>query len=147
MPGGCLGADEGPDVDGTGLAPSCRGPAVKPTPSPDTVDEYIRAFAPETRAILEAVRATVLAAVPEGEERISYRMPAVFCHGVVVYYAAFRNHLGLYPPVEDARVRQRVAAWAGPKGNLQFQYSQPIPYGLIAEVATARLKANLARAR
>ena len=115
-------------------------------PVPASVDEYIDRFPNEVQAILCSVRATVRKAAPESEERISYSMPAVFQHGVVVYFAAFKRHIGLFPPVEDPKVRARVASYAGPKGNLQFPYSKPIPHELIAEVVTARLKANLAKA-
>lgn len=85
-------------------------------------------------------------AVPGGEERISYRMPAMFKHGVVIYYAAFKRHLGVFPPVSDPEVKAKVSRYAGPKGNLQFPYSEPIPYDLIAEVAKARLAQNTAAA-
>jgi uncharacterized protein YdhG (YjbR/CyaY superfamily) len=115
-------------------------------PAPQTVDDYIGGFPPATRALLQAVRATVLRAAPGATERISYRMPAVFLSGVVVYYAAFKNHLGVFPPVEDAAVKAKVAPYAGPKGNLQFPYSSPIPYDLLAEVVKARLRANLSKA-
>ena len=111
-----------------------------------SVDEYIAGFPAEIRELLEAVRSTVLAAVPGGDERISYKMPAVFCSGVVVYYAAFKSHIGLYPPVADPAVSKRVARFAGPKGNLQFPYSEPLPLDLIAQVAKARLAANQASA-
>ena len=115
-------------------------------PVPASVDEYIAGFPADIQAVLQAVRATVRAAAPDAEERISYRMPAVFQHGVVVYFAAFKRHLGLFPPVEDPAVRARVAPYAGPKGNLQFPYDQPIPHPLIAAVVEARLVANLAKA-
>lgn len=111
-----------------------------------TVDEYLQTLPPDKRAALEAVRAAVLASVPDGEERISYRMPALFCHGVVIYYAAFKSHLGVFPPVEDTRLRAKVRPYAGPKGNLQFPFSQPIPCDLIAEVARTRWQSNLAKA-
>ena len=115
-------------------------------PIPASVDEYIAGFPADIRAVLQAVRATVRAAAPEAEERISYRMPAVFQHGVVVYFAAFKRHIGLFPPVEDPAVRAQAAPYAGPKGNLQFPYDQPIPHRLIAAVVEARLEANLAKA-
>jgi uncharacterized protein YdhG (YjbR/CyaY superfamily) len=108
----------------------------------ESVDSYIRGFPPEIREILQKVRATALQVAPEAQERISYRMPALFQDGVVVYFAAFRNHIGLFPPVQDPELRARVAAYAGPKGNLQFPYGQRIPYRLIAAVVKARLKAN-----
>ncbi len=110
------------------------------------VDEYIAGFPAETRKLLKAVRSAVLAAVPGGEERISYKMPAVFSSGIVVYYAAFKNHIGLYPPVADPAIAARAARFAGPKGNLQFPYSEPLPLNLIGEIAKARYAANLAAA-
>ncbi len=114
--------------------------------TPSTVDDYIAAFPAEVRKLLMAVRAEVLAAVPGGEERISYAMPAVFASGVVVYYAAFKHHIGLYPPVSDPVVRRKVAPYAGPKGNLQFPYGEPLPLELIGEVARSRLEANRKKA-
>ncbi len=119
---------------------------MKPGATPASVDDYIAAFPAEIQAILRAVRDTVRAAAPQAEERISYRMPALFQHGVVVYFAAFKQHLGLYPPVEDAAVRAMVARYAGPKGNLKFPYAEPIPHDLIASVVEARLRADRAKA-
>ncbi len=117
-----------------------------PSASPATVDEYIASFSPEVQAVLQAVRQAIRAAAPQAEERISYRMPALFQRGAVVYYGAFKRHLGLYPPpVDEPGLRDRVAPYAGPKGNLQFPYREPLPLDLIAEVVRARLKANLAR--
>lgn len=114
--------------------------------TPESVEAYIDGLPPEQRDILCEVRSTVRNAVPGGEERISYRMPAVFKHGVVIYFAAFKRHLGVFPPVSDPVVKARVSRYAGPKGNLQFPYSEPIPYDLIAEVAKARLAQNTAAA-
>jgi len=113
---------------------------------PATVDQYIARFPADVQAVLRAVRATIRQAAPQAEERISYRMPAMFQNGVVVYFGAFKRHLGLFPPVDDPLVRARAAAYAGPKGNLQFPYDQPIPHGLIAEIVRSRLQANQAKA-
>ncbi len=113
---------------------------------PATVDEYIESFPPNIQAVLRTVRAAVQQAAPQAEERISYRMPALFQSGAVVYFGAFKNHLGLFPPVEDPALLAKVAQYAGPKGNLQFPYSQPIPHGLIAEIVRSRLQANQAKA-
>jgi len=110
------------------------------------VDDYIRQFPPEIQEILGAVRAAVRAAAPGAEERISYRMPALFQEGAVVYFAAFKRHIGLFPPVEDPAVRAKVARYAGPKGNLQFPYGAPMPLDLIADVVRARVAANRAKA-
>ncbi len=113
---------------------------------PATVDEYIESFPASIQAVLRAVRATVRQAAPQAEERISYRMPALFQNGAVVYFGAFKSHLGLFPPVEDPALLSQVAQYAGPKGNLQFPYSQPMPHQLIAAVVQARVRSNAARA-
>lgn len=113
---------------------------------PATVDEYIKSFPPDIRAVLRAVRAAVQEAAPQAEERISYRMPALFQNGVVVYFGAFKDHLGLFPPVEDPDLLHQVAQYAGPKGNLQFPFSQPMPLELIAAAVQARVKSNAAKA-
>jgi len=69
-------------------------------------------------------------------------MPALFQGGVLVYYGAFKHHLGLFPPVEDPVLRERAARYAGPKGNLQFPYAAPVPYDLIVAIVASRLKTN-----
>lgn len=115
-------------------------------PVPATVDEYIQSFPPNIQAVLGIVRATVQQAAPQAEERISYRMPALFQGGAVVYFGAFKNHIGLFPPVEDPALLAQVAQYAGPKGNLQFPYSKPMPLELIAAVVHARIRSNAAKA-
>jgi uncharacterized protein YdhG (YjbR/CyaY superfamily) len=112
---------------------------------PATIDEYIASFEPAVQAVLRTVRAAVRQAAPQAEERISYRMPALFQNGAVVYYGAFKNHLGLFPPVEDPTLRSQVAKYAGPKGNLQFPYGEALPLDLIVQVVQARVAANAAK--
>jgi uncharacterized protein YdhG (YjbR/CyaY superfamily) len=103
------------------------------------VDEYIAGFPPKVRAILKRVRATIRKAAPGSEEVISYRMPAIRKNGrIVVYFAGFKNHIGMYPPVKGVKGTER---YAGPKGNLKFPYDEPIPFALIARVVKARFHA------
>jgi len=114
--------------------------------APATVDDYIAAFAPEMQALLQRVRATVRAAAPDAHEVISYRMPALKQHGVLVYFAAFRHHIGFYPPIRgDARLEQAAAPYAGEKGNLRFPLDEPIPYALIGRLTKLRAKQDKAR--
>ena len=124
-----------------------RAPARSSTPAarPATVDAYLAACAPEARPLLDQVRGIVRRVVPQGEERISYGMPAMFLDGVVVYYAAFRRHIGMYPPVRDEALRRRLARYAGPKGNLQFALAEPLPLELVEAVVRALLAENRAR--
>ena len=115
--------------------------------APATVDEYIASFPPEVRAVLQRVRQVVREAAPEAREVISYRMPALKQNGVLVYFAAFKGHIGLYPPVTgDARIQKAIAPYAGEKGNLRFPFDRPIPYDLIARITALRAKQDSAKA-
>ena len=98
------------------------------------------------RPILREIRRTIRTAAPGAEEVISYRMPAFRLHGILVYFAAFKNHIGLFPPVSgDARLEKAIEPYAGPKGNLRFHLDRPIPYALIERIVRARVKQDLAR--
>ena len=112
----------------------------------DPVEDYIGGFAAPVQGVLRAVRAAARAAAPDAEERISYRMPALFQQGVLLYYAAFKKHIGLFPPVADPALRARAARYAGPKGNLQLPLNEPMPLGLIGAIVRARLEANRSKA-
>jgi uncharacterized protein YdhG (YjbR/CyaY superfamily) len=112
-----------------------------------TVDEYIAAFPAEIRRILRRIRATVRKAAPGAQERISYGMPSFTQGRTLMYYAAFTNHIGLYPPVKgDAKLRTEIARYANEKGNLKFPLDEPIPYALIGRIVKARVKENRATA-
>jgi uncharacterized protein YdhG (YjbR/CyaY superfamily) len=117
--------------------------------STKSIDAYIAACSPAVRPTLRKLRATIRrAASPDVQEMISYRMPAFARHGMLVYFAAFKNHIGLYPPVRgNAKLEAAVAKYAGPKGNLRFPLDQPIPYTLIARIVKLRVKQNLEKAR
>jgi uncharacterized protein YdhG (YjbR/CyaY superfamily) len=115
--------------------------------APKSIDEYIAAFSPEVQAILERVRLTISNAAPDAQETISYRIPAFTLSDALVYFAAFKNHIGFYPPVKgDARLEKVISGYAGEKGNLRFPLAQPIPYGLIERIVKLRVKQNLAKA-
>ena len=118
------------------------------TLNPASIDEYIQAFPPEIQSILQSIRTTIRKAAPEAEEIISYRMPAFKQNGILVYFAAFKKHIGLYPPVSgDAAIEKAIAPYAGPKGNLQFPLDQPVPYKLIERIVKLRLKQNQAKSK
>ena len=113
---------------------------------PTTIDGYIKGFPPRVRSILQRIRRTVRDAAPEAAEVISYRMPAFKLNGILVYFAAFKNHIGLYPPVRgDANLVEAAAPYAGEKGNLRFPFDEPIPYELIKRIVLYRRKQNLAK--
>jgi uncharacterized protein YdhG (YjbR/CyaY superfamily) len=113
---------------------------------PASVDEYIARFDPEVQAVLQRVRIAVRAGAPEAVEVISYRMPALKQGGVLVYFAAFKNHIGLYPPITgNARLEARASPYAGEKGNLRFPYARPIPYALITALTALRARQDAQR--
>jgi uncharacterized protein YdhG (YjbR/CyaY superfamily) len=114
---------------------------------PANLDEYIAAAAPAARPLLEEIRRVIRAAAPEAEELISYGMPAFKQNGILLYFAAFKGHIGVFPPVSgDAKLEQALQPYAGPKGNLRFPMDRPIPYALIRRIVRLKLKQNLARA-
>jgi uncharacterized protein YdhG (YjbR/CyaY superfamily) len=99
------------------------------------VDAYIARFPKTEQSLLRKVRRTILDAAPKAIETISYRIPAYRQHGILVYFAGFKAHIGLFPPVRgNAALARSVAKYAGPKGNLRFPYSQPLPLTLIARI-------------
>ena len=103
---------------------------------------YVAGFPPRVRTILKTIRRTIKAAAPEAEETFSYRMPAFRQRRILIYFAAFKSHIGLYPPVRgDAKLLRDVAPYVGPKGNLRFPLDAPVPYELIRRIVKARVTA------
>lgn len=115
--------------------------------APRTIDEYIARCPDEVQLILEKIRAIVVTVAPDAQERISYRMPAFWQQGILIYFAAFKSHIGIYPPFSgDAELEQALARYRGPKGNLKFPLDEPIPYQLIRRLVRRKLEQNLAKA-
>ena len=103
-----------------------------------SVDAYISGCPPEVRPVLRQIRRIVKRTVPAATETISYRMPAYRLERTFLYFAAFKNHIGIYPPVKgDRALAKALAPYRGPKGNLKFPLDRPMPYELIARVVAA----------
>ena len=128
-------------------------PATKPIASTKAkaasravINDHIAACAPNVRTIMKAVRAMIRQEVPTAGEKISYGMPAFELDGILICYEAFKNHLGIFPPVKgDAALSKALAKYRGEKGSLRFSFDEPMPYPLIRRVVQARLKEHLAR--
>jgi uncharacterized protein YdhG (YjbR/CyaY superfamily) len=104
-------------------------------------DEYLASTSPEVRPMLEEIREIVKRTVPEAEEIISYQMPAFRYGRIFIYFAAFKNHVGIYPPVKgDADLEIALLPYRGPKGNLRFPLDQPMPFDLIQRVVASLAK-------
>ena len=111
------------------------------------IDGYISQFPADVQAILQKVRTTISSAAPGAKETISYLMPAFKLHGMLIYFAAWEKHIGLYPPISgDKTLENAVARYAGPKGNLQFPLDEPIPYDLIERIVKLRMNQDTAKA-
>lgn len=115
--------------------------------APATIDDYIAGFPPDVQAILQQVRYCVRRAAPDARETISYRIPALERNGILVYFAAFKHHIGFFPPVSgDAKLMKAAAPYAGEKGNLRFPYERPMPFALIERITRQRVKLDEAKA-
>ena len=104
----------------------------------ETVDEYIASFPEAVRSILEQVRETIHAAVPEAGEKISYQIPTVTVDGkAVVYFSGWKKHISVYPvPDLDDALSARLEPYRSGKGTVKFQLDEPIPYDLIGRLAS-----------
>lgn len=112
-----------------------------------SIDEYIATFPEETQKILEEIRATIKAAAPEAEEKISYQMPTFFLKGNLVHFAAFKNHIGFYPtPSGTQSFRDEISIYQGAKGSIRFPLDEPMPFDLITRIVKFRVQENLAKA-
>ena len=98
--------------------------------------------------MLEDLRRTIRAAAPRAEEKISYRMPAFYLQGNLVYFAVFKNHIGFYPTSSGVEAFAReLASYDVSKGTVRFPLDRPLPLKLIARIVRFRAAENLKRAR
>ncbi len=112
-----------------------------------TVDEYINSFPLEVRKILEKLRQTIARAAPNAEEVISYNMPAFKLNGALVYYAAYKKHVGFYPTNSGiTEFADELADYKTSKGAIQFPLEKPLPTGLITKIVKFRAVENKAKA-
>jgi len=118
------------------------------TKKPENVNEYIGSFPNDVQEILERIRMTIQKAAPDAKEKISYSMPAFEQNGIVVYFAAFKNHIGLYAlPTGNEAFKGEFSSYKSGKGSVQFPFNQPIPYELIMKIVKFRVKENLEKAK
>src|SRR2546422_8388392 len=119
---------------------------VKAGTTPKTVDEYLAAVPKEARATLEKLRKTIKAAAPRATEVISYQMPMYKHHGMVIGFAAFKDHCSLFPgsAVMDAH-KEELKRYDTSKGTIRFPAHKPLPAALMRKLVKARIAENKAR--
>ena len=114
-----------------------------------TIDEYIEASPKDVQGILQRLRLTIRKAAPEAVETISYQMPTFKLNGKgLVYFAAFKNHIGLYPiPSGIEAFKKELSEYKLGKGSVQFPIDKPIPYDLVRRIVRFRARENQERKR
>jgi uncharacterized protein YdhG (YjbR/CyaY superfamily) len=114
----------------------------------NTIDEYHACFPPATLKKLEALRSIIRKAAPQSEEVISYNMPAFRANGVLVYYAAYKEHIGFYPTADPIRVfKEDLLKYKTSKGTIQFPIGKNIPASLVKKIVMFRVSEDLQKAK
>jgi uncharacterized protein YdhG (YjbR/CyaY superfamily) len=117
-----------------------------PRAIPKSVQDYISSFSPPVRASLRKIRATIRRAAPGAMETISYGIPAFTLNGPLIYFAAFKSHISIYPmkAAIRAQFKKELTGYLSGKATAKFPLDKPIPYSLIERVVKFRVKENLA---
>jgi uncharacterized protein YdhG (YjbR/CyaY superfamily) len=115
---------------------------------PSNTDEYIAGFPVEVQEMLEQVRLTIKTVAPQAEEVISYGMPAFKLHSILVWFAAYKNHIGFYPHSSGIEVfKKELSGYKSAKGSVQFPLNKSLPLDLITEIVKYRVIENLEKVR
>lgn len=113
-----------------------------------TVNEYIESYPSDVKSMLEDLRNAIRQAAPKAEEVISYNMPAYKFHGILVYFAGHKNHIGFYPGsgAITGIFKDKLTVYKTSKGTIQFPLDKPLPIRLIKDIVKFRMEENLERA-
>ncbi|EMO38783.1 PF08818 domain protein [Leptospira noguchii serovar Autumnalis str. ZUN142] len=107
------------------------------------INEYINLFPEDVQDKLRKLRSTIRKAAPNAEEKISYQMPAFALNGNLVYFAAYKKHIGFYPTSSGIKKFQtELTKYKTTKGAIQFPMDQPLPLKLITKIVKYRIKEN-----
>ena len=113
----------------------------------ENIDDYIAAQPLEKRASLEKFRTIIQKAAPKATEVISYGMPAFKQDGILVYFAAFKNHYGFFPTASPIIVfKKKLLPYKTSKGAIQFPADNPLPIKLIQAIVKYRTLQNKEKA-
>ena len=116
---------------------------MNPSDIPKTVDDYLAALPEDARATLKKIRKTIRAAAPRATEGISYQMPMYKQHGMLVGFAAFKDHCSLFPGAKPvATFKDELKAYKTSKGTIQFPIGKPLPAALVKKIVKARVVEN-----
>lgn len=108
-----------------------------------TVDEYIKAAPGEAQAKLVQLRQLIKEAAPDAEERISYQMPYYDYHGRLIYFAGYKEHIGLYVMSDASEaLKKEIEKYHSGKATLRFPVKEPLPAALIKKIVRIQAAAN-----
>ena len=111
-----------------------------------TIDEYIATFPKDIQTTLEKLRQAIRESAPNAKEAISYQMPAFKLNGNLVYFAAFKNHIGFFPTSSAIEAfKEKLSPYELSKGTVRFPVNEPIPFDLIKEMVKFRVRENLGK--
>lgn len=111
-----------------------------------SVDDYIDALPQPAKKLMQQMRATIKKAAPKAEEVISYSMPAFKLNGMLVWYAAFKTHIGFYPRVSGIETfKKDIEKYKWAKGSVQFPMDKPLPLALVTKIVKFRVKENMVK--
>lgn len=109
-----------------------------------TIDDYIAQFPDNVQNILTRIRAVIKESAPQAVEKISYQMPAFYLNGGLVWFGAYKHHIGFYPRTSDMEASlKELSAYRGTKGSVHFPLDKPMPYELISKIVKVRVAENL----
>lgn len=115
---------------------------------PTTIDEYITSQPKSVQAILQEIREVIRAAAPDAEEGIGYSMPAFRQNGVLIYFAATKHHLSLFPtPSALTAFTDELARYDCSKGTIRLPLEGPIPADLITRIVHFKVNENTQKKR
>jgi uncharacterized protein YdhG (YjbR/CyaY superfamily) len=118
------------------------------TQSPKDIDDYVDRFPKEVQQLLQKMRRTIRKAAPKAREAISYGIPAFTLNGRLVWFAAFKKHIGFYPGASAiAAFKNELLGYKRAKGSVQFPFDQPLPFTLVGRMVKFRVKQNLTKAK
>jgi len=112
-----------------------------------TIDEYILNCNTDVQERLQQLRLVIKEAAPEATEKISWKMPTFELYGNLVFFAAFKNHIGFYPlPSGIEAFKDELSEYKSSKGSVQFPLNKPLPFELIGRMVKARVEENTRQA-
>ncbi len=116
---------------------------VKLAATPQTVDDYLAALPEEARATLEKIRKTIKAVAPKAAEVISYQIPMYKHHGMLVGFAAFKDHCSFFPGAKPmATYKDELKGYKTSKGTIRFPIGKPLPAALVKKLVKTRIAEN-----